>query len=572
MTLARISIRCLPVLLGLLPACGGGGGSGAGSAALDATLSTVVATPGFGALANGAHPVTIEITLLDSLGNPVAGRSIALSANGSGNTFVQPPITDANGQASGTLTTTTPETKTVSAVVDPGPTQMALVGAANVTFVPHDPSARFVRAGGSNLNDGQSPAEAWASIGHAATAAAPGIVIHVGAGTYKETVLVTVSGTAKKPVTFRADPNGTFTGDNGEVVVDAWGGSDCFQLDGVSHVAIEGFTLVGAVPGTSNGGAIRVGDNPCSDIALRDNVIYASDRGIHVLGGSSIAIERTRISNNFGVPGDGIVIAGGSDISARGNVVYNVFHYGILVEGGATATTLDFNTLYSNGDDQLYVDGAGNDVVIENNVVSQGLVSGIVIAAGSTAQCDYNLVWGQAGPNWVGAPASPNSINADPLFESPAGADGLLGGSAGVDDLFHLDELSPAIDAGSKRAKRFAYSDGTLLSEWSTRIDKIADATAPDGKRVNLGFHYAAKPKTPPSIGGGPYAPSATAADGTGGTSNTIGFRAPGALRAPPGLEGHRMRVGAFSWNVRVPGALLSPVVSCGRTMEVSAP
>jgi parallel beta-helix repeat protein len=532
-----------------------------------------VATPGFGALANGVHPASIQVTVLDTLGNPVAGRTVELSANGSGNVLVQPPLTDANGRATGSLVTTTPETKTVAAVIDPGPDQILLTATATVAFVPHDPNARFVRVGGSDLNDGLSPAEAWASIGKAAAESAPDNVIYVGGGTYKGTVPVTTSGTPGKPITFRADPNGTFTGDEGEVIVDAWSGADCFQLDGVSDVVVEGFTLVGAVPGTGNGGAIRVGDNACTDVVLRDNVIYGSDRGIHVLGGSAITIERTRISNNFGVPGDGIVLDGTSGASVRGNLVYNVSRQGIRVEGGTTGTTIDFNTLYSNGGDQLHIDGAANDVVVRNNVVSQGLAAGLVLRAGSSASCDHNLVWGQSGANWVGMTASPSSIDADPVFESPTGSNGVLGGIEGADDRFNLDELSPAIDAGSKRAKHFAYSDGTLLSGWSTRIDQIADGTHPDGKQVNLGFHYAAKPKSPSTMGAGPQGPGGTASgNGAGAQSTTVAYRAPGALRAPPGLEGHRVRAGDFSWNVRVPGALLSRTVGHGRTAEAPPP
>src|SRR6185437_15506173 len=66
-----------------------------------------------------------------------------------------------------------------------------------------------------------------------------------------------------------------------------------------------------------------------------------------------------------------------------------------------------------------------------------------------------------------------HSIFVDPGFLNPAGADGLLGYSGGVDhsgdDNFHVQSSSATIDAGDPAA---AYSN----------------EPAPNGSRVNLGF------------------------------------------------------------------------------------
>ena len=74
--------------------------------------STVTATPS--SVLTG-ETSTIEVTAMDAFGNAVPGASVQLSATGAGNTLVQPPVTDADGRASGSLGSTSAGSKTVSA-------------------------------------------------------------------------------------------------------------------------------------------------------------------------------------------------------------------------------------------------------------------------------------------------------------------------------------------------------------------------------------------------------------------------------------------------------------------------
>ncbi|HZN41859.1 MAG TPA: Ig-like domain-containing protein, partial [Planctomycetota bacterium] len=85
---------------------------------LSAALSTAVAAPSTNVVANGVATSTITVTVRDSNGNPVAAQSVALASTGSNNTLVQPGITDVNGVATGTIATTTAETKTITATVN----------------------------------------------------------------------------------------------------------------------------------------------------------------------------------------------------------------------------------------------------------------------------------------------------------------------------------------------------------------------------------------------------------------------------------------------------------------------
>ena len=83
---------------------------------VSATLSTVLALPG--TITAGGTGSAISVTARDSHGNPVVGATVVLASTGTGNTLVQPAgVTDSTGLATGSLTSTKAETKTVSATV-----------------------------------------------------------------------------------------------------------------------------------------------------------------------------------------------------------------------------------------------------------------------------------------------------------------------------------------------------------------------------------------------------------------------------------------------------------------------
>jgi hypothetical protein len=70
-------------------------------------------------IAAGGGPTTITVTAKDASGNPVVGMTVLLAATGSGNTLTQPAAaTDGNGVATGALSSTVAEGKTVSATVN----------------------------------------------------------------------------------------------------------------------------------------------------------------------------------------------------------------------------------------------------------------------------------------------------------------------------------------------------------------------------------------------------------------------------------------------------------------------
>src|SRR5207248_224311 len=93
---------------------------------VSASQSTMSATSPITA---GSGTSTITVTARDASGNPVQGATVVLAATGGGNTLTQPAATtNASGVATGTLSSTLAESKTISATIDGvGITQSATV-------------------------------------------------------------------------------------------------------------------------------------------------------------------------------------------------------------------------------------------------------------------------------------------------------------------------------------------------------------------------------------------------------------------------------------------------------------
>lgn len=93
----------------------GGGGGGGGTPSAD--RSTVSADPN--SISVGTETSTITVRVRDDNGDPVEGATVVLQATGDGNTLTQPSApTGADGIVTGTLQSTVPGTKIVSATVN----------------------------------------------------------------------------------------------------------------------------------------------------------------------------------------------------------------------------------------------------------------------------------------------------------------------------------------------------------------------------------------------------------------------------------------------------------------------
>ena len=88
------------------------------SSAADTTVSTISSDLSQ-ATADGAEEVTLTVVAKDGYGNPVSGSSVLFEVSGSGNSVVQPVgVTGSDGTATGTLSSTVAELKTVKGTID----------------------------------------------------------------------------------------------------------------------------------------------------------------------------------------------------------------------------------------------------------------------------------------------------------------------------------------------------------------------------------------------------------------------------------------------------------------------
>lgn len=436
--------------------------------------------------------VTITVTALDSSGNPVPGQIVAISATGSQNTIAQPALpTDANGVAVGMLTTLFAEVKTISAIFNPGVDDLVCGETSISEFVWPTLATFFVRESGNDLDVGTSPNHAWRSISRAAQQVVPGDTVHVGAGTYPENIVVTTVGTFAEPIRFLADRAGLFTGDAGDVVVDAGGGAFAFQFDGAEWTSLQGFTITGAAPGASEGGGVHGASALSQAIGIEGCAIYGNDRGIDVENGLAWVIESNSISANLGLEGDGIRLSSAENFSIANNLIYGNARYGVGILGGVEGLSVELCTLYQNGSDQIHEEGGGNFGLVANCILAEGLGDGFELVAGSLLLERNNVIFNHSGSEVQGDDGMPDAsdVLADPLLDDPDGVDGSLGGEGGNDDNFRLESGSPALDAGDKDAADAALFFGSELNAYTNRSDEILDGTSPDGAVLNLGHH-----------------------------------------------------------------------------------
>jgi hypothetical protein len=105
-------------------------------------LSTVTASPA--SIAAGTGLSTITVRVRDGSGAAVSGATVTLSATGSGNVLTQPSaLTGADGVATGTLQSVTPEIKVVSAVVN-GTVSIVETATVTVTLITGPDHLRFL--------------------------------------------------------------------------------------------------------------------------------------------------------------------------------------------------------------------------------------------------------------------------------------------------------------------------------------------------------------------------------------------------------------------------------------------
>jgi hypothetical protein len=372
----------------------------------------------------------------------------------------------------------------------------------------------WVGPGGDDGASGLSPANAWATLGHAADAVGPGDTVHVQDGQY-EGFYLTTSGTPGDPITFVAE--GTAV----EITADNPVTPDGINLEGASHVVLDGFVVNGrtragiravtaefvTVRNCRLGGNGRWGiltgfvddflaegneahhsqaehgiyvSNSCVRPIVRDNVVYANaGNGLHFngdesLGGSGLIedalVERNVIYDNGVLGGSGINMDGGVGGVIRNNLLFDnhasgISLYRIDASAGASGNLVVNNTIVQAADGRWCVniaDGSTNNVV-RNNILwnAHPFRGAITIDAASRPGfvSDHNVVISRfstdGGDTVVGlATWQGLGYDAHSLVATPAE----LFIAPGSD--VHLLAGAPAVDAGTPAGAPPADLDG----------------------------------------------------------------------------------------------------------------
>jgi len=337
----------------------------------------------------------------------------------------------------------------------------------------------YVRASGSDDNDGLSPARAFATITRGASVAGEGVSVIVGPGRYAEgDIRPRGTGRRVEPILFLADRLGKFTGDEpGNVIVDASGFENGFKLSGERQwVIVNGFTVTAA---DQDGVFVKDLSDSC---VITNCVVFSNGgRGIFVRDSADVVVFNNLVYANGGT---GIEFEGEGEperpeeASPRGIVINNTV-YGNGVD------------VYAASFDGLRIEGAppSEEMTVLHNVIADNRGIGVNLKEGSKTGFvgQWNLVNGNGAGGYKTLDVARGSLDfsSGPLLVQPAGLDNALGGSGYQDDDFRLaqastgdGEESPAVDASAIKAKVLG------LQHASTGGDGVRDRGA-----VDLGFH-----------------------------------------------------------------------------------
>jgi hypothetical protein len=230
------------------------------------------------------------------------------------------------------------------------------------------------------VDDQPGAAQEYPTIQAAADAALAGDTVLVHPGFYAGFSLAK-SGTASAPLTVRV--NGT---PNSAVIWIAASSGDGIRLDNVSHVVVEGFTIVN-VAGACIAARGATAASPMTNVSIRKN-ICAGARGLAGIYASQTAnseISGNAITGLTTVRTHGIYLAnaGADNTVIRGNTVFNV-------------TGTDAAGIHINGDQSVGGDGIISGAVIDSNTIYRINFNGISMDGVQNSRVTNNLIFGVA--------------------------------------------------------------------------------------------------------------------------------------------------------------------------------
>lgn len=469
------------------------------NAMVSPTASGVSASPTNGVLANGTDFSVITVSVIGDNGFGLFGRTVQLNSNG-GTLGSSTGTTDFSGVFQTTLRSNSAGTFTVSAIVDPGPNQVAITQTAMVTFVPPptpDAGQSTVTANPTmNLNaNGMDSSSIVVTVNTAAGVPIPGLQVALsssGGGTTFTPAMGTTDANGQitsslvstqggsKTVTATVDPNGS------PVVIS--------QMPSVTFV-----TPANVINGTANGETLNGtagvdeinglgGDDTLNGLA-GDDRLNGGDGNDTLEGGPGADLHNGGAGTDtvtYANSGSGVTVNfntnTGSGGDAQGDSFQDVENLtGSPNDDSLTGNDMDNVIIGGAGNDQLFgldgadtlIGGAGADVLagganpagMPDVVDYSGSPAGVTVnlagsGSGGDAQGDTysgiegvigtamaDNITGDGNDNIITSGAGNDTINGgggDDMIDAGAGGDTIDGG-AGTDTLTY-ENSSAAID------------------------------------------------------------------------------------------------------------------------------
>ena len=278
---------------------------------VSAAQSSLSVAPASISASSGSSAATITVTVHDGFGNAVSGAPVVLSATGTGNTLVQPAaLTDANGVATATLSSTMVESKTVTATAG----GVALPQSAVVTVTPAAAATLVftVQPGGGAAGAIIAPpiqVSARDAFGNPATGFSSGITVALGANPGGAVLSGTLSRTATAGVATFND----------------------LSLD----KAGTGYTLTASATGTTSATSSAFGIG-AGAVSAAKSTLQVAPTTLVASGGSSAATISVIARDAFGNPVPGVTVV----LAATGSGNTLTQPAGPTDAGGAATGTL----------------------------------------------------------------------------------------------------------------------------------------------------------------------------------------------------------------------------------------
>jgi hypothetical protein len=323
---------------------------------------------------NGTQAFTVTVQ------NDTQNKGAAWALSGAG----------CSGAACGTLSnvTTTSVTYTAPAAV-PSPATVTLTAtsvadagvsaASEITITASNlgtGTSYYVSPSGSDSNSGSSTAP-WLTIQHAANSVSAGDTVYVLAGTYHESVAISVSGSPTAgPVSFISSPIGAAIVDGTGLTPSGSNTQGLFNIEDESYVTIQGFVIQNYT--TSNANATPAGiwiSGSGSYIQILNNQVH------------NITTTSEQNGNAFGIAAYGTEAPTAiSYITISGNTVYDCKTGNsetVDVDGNVTNFTITSNAIHDNdniGIDAIGFEGVSPDSAYDyarNGVIGENTVYNI---------------------------------------------------------------------------------------------------------------------------------------------------------------------------------------------------